>query len=114
VTILSQRIKQLLYNGASRKKSEPKLRNPINCFVTIHTLFKQRYADRIIARQDALLTLDPVMKTFNAYNEAVKLEFQTLKEHSPEEFEQLEQTVLHMRDSASKEFCEQMPDVQKR
>jgi hypothetical protein len=114
VTILSQRIKQLLYNGASRKRSEPKLRNPINRFVTIHTLFKQRYADRIIARRDALLTLDPVMKTFNAYNEAVKLEFQALKDGSPEEYEQLEQTVHDMQDSASKEFCDQTPDVKKR
>jgi hypothetical protein len=104
----------LLYNGSSRKKAEPKLRHPINRFITIHTLFKQRYADRIVARRDVLLTLDPELKKFNAYNEAVKIEFQALKDDSPEEYEQLEQTVLLMRDSASKEFCDQAPDVQKR
>jgi hypothetical protein len=60
------------------------------------------------------LTLDPELKKFNAYNEAVKIEFQALKNESPEEYEQLEQTVSLLRDSASKEFCDQPPDVQKR
>jgi hypothetical protein len=112
--LVYQHIKQLLYNGTSHKKDEPKLRHPINRFVTIHTLFKQCYADRIVVRQDAVLTLNPELKTLNTYNEAVKLEFQALKDDSPEEYEQLEQSVVLMRASVSKEFCDQSADVQKR
>jgi hypothetical protein len=114
VTLLHQRIKQLLYNGASRKKGEPKLRHPINRFINIHTLFKQRYTDRIVERRDALLTTNPELKKFHAYNEAVRIEFQALKDDFPEEYEQLEQSLLLMRDSAAKEFSDQTPDVQKR
>jgi hypothetical protein len=95
---LHQRIKQLLYNGASPKKGEPKLRHPINRFITIHTLFKQHYTDCIVKCQDSLLTLDPELKKFNMYNKAVKIEFQALKDDSLEEFEQLEQTVVLMCD----------------
>jgi hypothetical protein len=97
-----------------RKKGEPKLHSPINRFVTVHTLFKQHYADRILERRDALLSLDPTQQKFNAYNEAVKLEFQALKDDSPEEYELLDQMVLRMREGASKEFSDQSPDVQKR
>jgi hypothetical protein len=64
--------------------------------------------------RDALLTLNPRMKIFNMYNEAVKLELQALKEDSPEEYDQLDKTVLLMRGSASKEFCDQTLEVQKR
>jgi hypothetical protein len=54
------------------------------------------------------------MKIFNAYNEAVKLELQALKEDSPVEYEQLDETVLLMQGSGSKEFCDQTAEVQKR
>jgi hypothetical protein len=80
----------------------------------VHTLFKQCYVDWIVACWDALLTLNPELKTLNTYNEAVKLEFEMLKVDSPEEYEQLEQSVILMHDSALKEFRDQMSEVQKR
>jgi hypothetical protein len=58
--------------------------------------------------------LNPELKTLNVYNEAVKLEFQAFKHDSPEEYEELDQTVILMHESASKEFSDQAPDVQKR
>jgi hypothetical protein len=42
------------------------------------------------------------------------LKLETLKVDSPEEYEQLEQSVILMRDSTSKEFRDQTSEVQKR
>lgn len=51
--------------------------------ITIDNLFKQRYNEHIVARRDQLEQSKDPGKRLRAYNSAVAIELQALKEGSP-------------------------------
>jgi hypothetical protein len=109
-----QRVKRLFYNGVSKRKpTREARRTPGNRFISVATLFKQRYAERIMTRRNDLLVQDPSQTALAAYNQAVQIEFKEFKENNPGELEDLEQAVEGIQSAANLEFAQQSPDVQR-
>lgn len=80
--------------------------------ITIDNLFKQRYNERIVARRDQLEQSKDPGKRLRAYNSAVAIELQALKEGSPSEYADLATLAAEMKESSAQDFDGQPEDVQ--
>jgi hypothetical protein len=108
-------VKQLLYNLSSRGPSREAARSStLGKHVSILTLFKQRYARRILATRNALEPSKEPAKQIRAYNQAVQIELQRLHEEELGAYEELQNTVSQMRSTSDIPFERQAPEVQAR
>lgn len=100
-------MKQFFYNH-SRGKVETQgksVKNP-HKHLSVMSLFKQRYAKKIIARRDEMESSKDPAAVMRAYNKAVKLELTALEEESPDEFKELQDAVEELKASAEGDFEE--------
>lgn len=77
------------------------------------TLFKQRYAQEIVARRNELRISTSHKDSLSAYNEAVREIFERLKKERPDELETLEDTVAQLKSSLRQDFQDQPQEVQR-
>lgn len=107
-------MKSLLYNGG---RKEPKLEKSPHSKrftrrISIETVFKQKYNDRILAKRNQLEQSNDPAKRLSAYNKAVALELKLLKDESPDEYSDLAALVEEMKESSAQDFDAQPEDVQ--
>jgi hypothetical protein len=78
----------------------------------VTTLFKQRYSERIIERRNEILSQHSALEPLSAYNRAVHIELARFKDTNPQEWEELENAVLAIKEAADVQFDCQSPEVQ--
>jgi hypothetical protein len=82
--------------------------------VSVLSLFKQRYANRILDTRNRLEPSTEPAKQMRAYNRAVQIELDRLREEEYETYEELQNTVNQLRSTADIPFERQAPEVQSR
>jgi hypothetical protein len=114
-SLLPQRVKQFLYNMSARGQPREASRSTkIGKHVSVLSLFKQRYADRILDTRNKIDSSREPTKQFRAYNRAVQIELEHLREEESAAYEELQNTVNQLRASADIPFERQAPEVQAR
>ncbi|KAG8708175.1 hypothetical protein FRC08_000068 [Ceratobasidium sp. 394] len=109
-----QRVKKLLYNEAAKRDPEdkPARTSTLNTFISVRTLFLQRYQDHILAHRANLTSSTDPQELLRAYNKAVDLELKQMAIDCPEDLEELERLVREAKESGKRGFHELPADVQ--
>lgn len=81
--------------------------------VSVMSLFKQRYADRILSRRNRAEPSKDPSKQMRAYNTAVREEFEILQREDNAAYQALKDSVQQMKAASSLPFHQQEEHVQK-
>ncbi|KAF8608029.1 hypothetical protein BDV93DRAFT_504543 [Ceratobasidium sp. AG-I] len=111
---LHSRLKQYLYNQARPRSDETlkPVKNP-HKYLSVVSLFKQRYQKAIMEQRDILETSRDPAALLRAYNKAVAVELKVLEVDSPDKFKELQDTVEELRESVEEDFEHHDEDLQK-
>jgi hypothetical protein len=82
--------------------------------ISVLSLFKQCYADRILDTQNRLDSSKEPNKQFRTYNRTVQIELDHLRKEESAAYEELQNTVNQLQSSADIPFEHQAPKVQAR
>lgn len=112
--VFHKRVRQLLYNAVHRKRTQAKSvpYNPLRHVNTL-ILFKQRYTQQILERQNELRASTSNRDSLLAYNKAVRELFKNLQEERPDEVEALEDTVAQLKSTLRQNHEGQPEDVRR-
>ncbi|QRV92565.1 hypothetical protein RhiJN_21729 [Ceratobasidium sp. AG-Ba] len=111
---LHSRIKQLFYNEKYKSEhSDHYVRSYFNKFISVLSLFKQRYDIQIIARRNQLTQSKDPIELLAAYNRAVKIEYETFQQSKPDEYAKMKELVDSVRLSANSRFEELNSETKK-
>lgn len=80
--------------------------------ISVETLFKQRYNDRILATRDAMGKPADKTEQFKNYNAAVSAELQSFKLNQPTEYEALKALVAEMKGTSNLYYHGQQQEIQ--
>ncbi|QRV73882.1 hypothetical protein RhiJN_01896 [Ceratobasidium sp. AG-Ba] len=108
------RIKQLYYNEAAKTQDTDHAytRSQFNKYISVLSLFKQRYSKAILARRDQLATSRSLAHLLSVYNTAVKLEFDQFQAQNPAGYVRLEEEVDKIEISAKSKYEDLDPQTQ--
>ncbi|KAG8684992.1 hypothetical protein FRC08_013351 [Ceratobasidium sp. 394] len=101
---LHSRMKRILYSAAAAEKRGPELNDfqlPFHRTLDTKTLFKQKYREVIMSRQDKIATSADPVELLRAYNVAVEQEFKLLEEVEPEDMKALRELAASLREQAT-------------